>query len=198
MKAGFSLDTAAVSSPLFNEGKGCGACYEIQCLHESAPGAPGCKPGQATLTITATNLCPPSDHWCAPPQEHFDLAKPAFLKIAEEKAGVVPIQYRRVACKREGGIRFSITGNPYYNLVSVWNVGGAGDVEAVQVKCEGETVWRDLKRNWGQKWEIDTKLVGERLSFRFKTSDGKFSQSNSICPKTWQFGQTFEGQNFFQ
>ncbi|KAF7804394.1 expansin-A9-like [Senna tora] len=191
VKAGYSLDTAALSPVLFKQGQTCGACYEVRCVESPQ----WCKPGQPTIQVTATNLCP-SGEWCSPPHEHFDLAKSAFLKIAEYKGGIVPIQYRRVPCKRQGGIRFSITGNPYFNMVSVWNVGGAGDIQSVEVKSESSPEWRLLKRNWGQKWEISSKLVGESLSFRFKTSDGNFLTSPSVCPKTWKFGQTFEAQNF--
>ncbi|KAK4583075.1 hypothetical protein RGQ29_026024 [Quercus rubra] len=200
VKEGYGLDsTAAVSNVLFNTGQACGACFEIKCINSPQ----WCKPGQQSLFVTATNQCPPnyyesSDNggWCNEPREHFDLAEPAFLKIAQYKGGIVPVQYRRVPCKKQGGIRFTITGNPYFNQVLVWNVGGAGDVVSLQVKGNKNLKWTQMKRSWGQKWETDAMLVGESLTFRVRASDGRYSTAWHIAPKNWQFGQTYEGKNF--
>ncbi|KAK7245057.1 hypothetical protein RIF29_39888 [Crotalaria pallida] len=196
-KHGYGQDTAALSQALFNQGKTCGACFEIKCNQPQ-----WCKKGKQSLIVTATDHCPPNPYqssdnggWCNPPREHFDLAKPAYLKIAEYKAGIVPIHYRRVPCKRQGGIKFTITGNPYFYLVSVSNVGGAGVVVGVQVKGD-KTKWTSLSRNWGQKWQTNVKLQGQALTFRVKTSDGGSIVSSNIFPKNWQFSQTYVGRNF--
>ncbi|XP_014495010.1 expansin-A9-like [Vigna radiata var. radiata] len=187
VKEGYGLDTIAVSSVLFKDGLSCGSCYEIKCTDSSK----GCKTRKSPVLVTATNAC----HGCS--SEHLDLAKPAFVKIAEQKAGMVPILYRRVGCKKKGGIRFTITGNPHFNIVSVGNVGGAGDVTQVQVKGDKKIKhWTNLKRSWGQKWQTDVMLQGETLSFKVRTGDGRHSISPKVAPSGWKFGQTFEGKNF--
>jgi expansin (peptidoglycan-binding protein) len=72
--------TAAVGPSLYSSGAGCGACYEL-------------KGTKGTVVVTATNQAPPPVS--GQKGEHFDLTMPAFLKIAEEKAGIVPITYRK-------------------------------------------------------------------------------------------------------
>ncbi|XVF07814.1 hypothetical protein REPUB_Repub06bG0172400 [Reevesia pubescens] len=154
-KMGNGLNTAALSTALFNNSQKCGACFEIK-------------------------------------------SKLAYLQIAEYEAGIIPVQYRRVPCKKQGGIRFTITGNPYFNLVLVSNVGGAGDVMSVRVKGHDKLKWTTMTRHWGQKWQTDAMLVGEDLTFRVRTSDGKTSTSRHVVPKNWQFGLTFESRKNFK
>ncbi|KAI6675713.1 hypothetical protein NL676_003619 [Syzygium grande] len=199
VQQGYGYQTAALSTALFNNGQTCGACYEIKCVDDPQ----WCQLGQPSLIITATNLCPPNYYqsgdnggWCNPPREHFDIAKPVFTKLAKDyAAGIVPVQYRRVPCQKQGGVRFTITGNPYFNQVLVWNVGGAGDVVSVQVKSN-KLPWTTMQRIWGQKWETNAMLVGQSLTFRVRASDGRFTTAWHVAPSNWQFGQTFEGKNY--
>lgn len=92
IKEGYGYNTTALSSALFNDGAACGACYEIKCAKSESQ---WCKSSES-IFVTATNFCPPGGTGCCnAPKEHFDLSQPAYLRIAEYKAGIVPVQYRR-------------------------------------------------------------------------------------------------------
>lgn len=197
---GYGLETAALSTALFNNGSTCGACFELTCVDDPQ----WCIPNAGSIKITATNFCPPNHdppdehHWCNPPAKHFDLSMPMFVKLADPKAGIIPVKYRRVPCTKTGGVKFELKGNPNFLLVLFYNVGNAGDVSDAKIKgSNGGGTWSQMSRNWGQNWQIAGSLVGQSLSFQVTTSDGKMVQFDDVAPSNWQFGQTFEGKGNF-
>lgn len=120
----------------------------------------------------------------------FELRK-VFSSVFKIRALCV---YDRVRCARRGGIRFTIGGNPFFLMVLIHNVGGAGDVRAVSIKGQ-YTGWVGMYRNWGSLWTCTTKIDGA-LTFRITTGDGKTLILYNAVRKGWRFGQTWEGSQF--
>ncbi|GMG99547.1 hypothetical protein Nepgr_001387 [Nepenthes gracilis] len=196
-KAGYGKATVGLSSVLFEKGQICGACFELRCVDDLRY----CIPG-TSIIVTATNFCAPNYGFtadgggrCNPPNKHFVLPIEAFEKIALWKAGNMAVQYRRIKCRRAGGIRFAIDGSGVFVSVLISNVAGSGDVVDVKIKGS-QTGWLPMGRNWGQNWILNADFKGQPLSFELTSSDGMTITSYNVAPKNWNFGQSFEGKQF--
>ncbi|KAG9149261.1 hypothetical protein Leryth_003245 [Lithospermum erythrorhizon] len=193
---GYGTATAALSTVLFRNGYACGQCFQIRCVNSK-----WCYRGSPAITITATNLCPPNwaqasnnGGWCNPPREHFDMAKPAFMRIAQWKAGIVPVSYRRVPCARRGGLRFQFQGNGYWLLVYVMNVAGGGDIESMMVKGS-KTGWIRMSHNWGASYQAFSALGGQSLSFKLTSySNHEAIIAWNVAPSNWHLGLTYQSK----
>ncbi|XP_028085307.1 expansin-A12 [Camellia sinensis] len=195
--AGFGINTAAVSGALFRGGEACGACYQLMCDYNLDP--KWCL-RRAVTTITATNFCPPNNNggWCNLPRQHFDMSMPAFFRIARQgNEGIVPVLYRRVACRRRGGVRFTLKGQSNFNMIMISNVGGSGDVRAAWLRSSRTRTWVGMHRNWGANWQSNVDLRTQTVSFKLMLADGKTSEFFNVVPSSWKFGQTFASQNQF-
>ncbi|KAJ8753379.1 hypothetical protein K2173_019778 [Erythroxylum novogranatense] len=197
VKAGYGMATVGLSESLFERGQICGACFQVRCVDDLR----WCIPG-TSIIVTVTNFCAPNYGFpadggghCNPPNNHFVLPIEAFEKIAIWKAGNMPIQYRRIKCRKEGGIRFTVSGYNIFISVLISNVAGAGDVAAVKIKGS-KTGWLPMGRNWGQNWHINADLKNQPLSFEISSGDGVTITSYNVAPRDWNFGQAFEGKQF--
>ncbi|KAM7259580.1 hypothetical protein ACFE04_015321 [Oxalis oulophora] len=198
---GYGTNTAALSTTLFNDGFGCGTCYQIKCTD-----AKGCNSNVPFITITATNICPPNwsqdsnnGGWCNPPRVHFDMAKPAFMQIADWKVGFIPVEYRRVTCQVSGGVKFSFQGNSYWLLVYVMNVGGGGDIASMSVRGTKTDNWIPMSHNWGASYQAFSALGGQALSFKLTSYTSKETIIlQNVAPSSWTTGVSYTSQLNFQ
>ena len=104
----------------------------------------------------------------------------------------------RVPCVKRGGVRFTINGHDYFNLVLVTNVAGAGSIKSMDVKTSNSNSWIPMARNWGANWHSLTHLTGQMLSFRVTDTDGQTIEFTNVVPQGWKFGQTFASKLQFK
>ena len=136
---GFSV---AIGGAEFDNGYGCGSCYEITCVGPYGNN-PSCFCGnsdQRTVVVQATDQCPECD------STHFDLNTEAFTSIVKDQSsaiagtcGELETQFRRVSCDFKTNIKIrskSGTSGFWYGL-HVDDVAGYGAIKSVKLREAG-------------------------------------------------------------
>ncbi|VAI08990.1 unnamed protein product [Triticum turgidum subsp. durum] len=91
---------------------------------------------------------------------------------------------------RQGGLRFTISGFNYFELVLVTNIAMSGSIKSMSVKGTN-TAWIPMSQNWGANWQCLAGLKGQALSFAITSSGGQYKVFQDVVPAWWLFGQTF-------
>jgi len=104
-----------------------------------------------------------------------------------------------VACKRSGGVRFTLKGQANFNLVMFSNVGGSGDVKAAWIKGSSRrsAARVAMQRIWGANWQTNTAYRNQGLSFKLMLGDGKTLEFTGVVPSSWRPGEAFASKNQF-
>lgn len=99
---------------------------------------------------------------------------------------------------KKGGVRFTISGHDYFELVLPTNVAAAGSIRAMDVRGSKSGDWMAMAHNWGANWHSLAYLNGQGLSFRVTITDGQTLVFSDVVPPSWRFGQTFSSNLQFK
>ncbi len=206
---GFSV---AVGGDLFDDGYGCGACFEVTC--NSAYGEnPNClcgENGQNKVIVQATDQCPE----CA--SNHLDLNSAAFISIVKDQdpnmagtCGIINTSFRRVSCDFKSNIKIrskSGTSGFWYGL-HIDDVAGYGAIESVKLREAGrrqngqfgfDIVCR--KSEGASFWLCDRpngREIFANLDVRLVDSAGRVLTSNNVITNL-QGNQEFDFRKNFE
>ncbi|KAI4964267.1 hypothetical protein ZWY2020_006784 [Hordeum vulgare] len=93
------------------------------------------------------------------------MSQPAWENLAIYRAGIVLCLYQQVACQRQGGLRFTINGFNYFELVLVTNIAMSGSIKSIDLAG----------------------LKGQGLSFAITSSGGQYKVFHDVVPAWWLF-----------
>ncbi|CAF2094382.1 hypothetical protein YC2023_064104 [Brassica napus] len=178
---------------LFNNGKGCGTCYQIMCT-----GNPACS--GSPITVTITDECPGGP--CASEPVHFDLSGKAMGALAKpgqaaqlRSAGPVSVSYRRAACLYQGTeIAFHVDAGstPFYVAFVVEYENGEGDLASVEIQ-PASGGFMPMQEMRSAEWKLNS---GGPLSgpFNIRLTSGesrKVVVAQAVIPADWKPDQTY-------
>ncbi|XP_062205590.1 expansin-B2-like [Phragmites australis] len=183
----FMSMTSCGNEPLFQDGKGCGSCYQIRCVSENNP---ACSGEAKTVMITDMNYYPVAKY-------HFDLSGTAFGAMAKpglndklRHAGIIDMQFRRVPCNHRGltvNFHVEVGSNPVYLAVLVEYANKDGTVVQVDLMESNSRYWTPMRRSWGSIWRLDSNHpLKAPFSLRIRSESGKTLVANNVIPANWR------------
>ncbi|XP_073030437.1 expansin-like A1 isoform X1 [Primulina eburnea] len=183
---------AAAAPAVYNQGVGCGACFQMRCNRGNI-----CSKGGAVVLVSDRNGDNGTD---------FVVSTKAFAAMAKKgkehhlfQLGIIPVQYKRVPCDYAQNKNLSIrvqemSQNPYYLAISFLYQGGQTEIVSVDVAKVGSPNWNFMSRNNGAVW--DTRRVPSGpLQFRFVVTsgyDGKWYWAKHVLPADWKAGAIYD------
>ena len=127
---------SAAGGDVFNDGYGCGACFEISCEgpYGNNPGCV-CDGSAPTVIVQVNDQCPECE------SSHFDLNPLAMNTVVGDAGmagtcGIISTQYRRVSCDFRNNIKIRAKGGTsqwWYGL-HIDDVAGYGDISSVRLR----------------------------------------------------------------
>ncbi|KAK7395614.1 hypothetical protein VNO78_16178 [Psophocarpus tetragonolobus] len=190
-EAPFYSLVSAGSPLLYQQGKGCGSCYEVKCTQD-----PACSGDPVRVVITDECAGCGSDS-----KYHFDLSGTSFASLAAVgqkqklfKSGKISIVFRKVKCqypKRTIAFEVDSGSNHYYFATLVKFVNGDGDIEKLEMKTDSG--WHSMQRSWGALWKLDKGIqLKPPFSFKLTTKAGKTISAKNVIPAGWNAGKTYQ------
>ncbi|CAL8462617.1 g2150 [Coccomyxa elongata] len=191
----WSVGALSTSNIYYGAGpvKGCGECFEVQCLQNNGQFAGRCNqdPNARSVTIMITDSCPECEG------DHLDIQALTFNKMAPMALGRIDIQYRRVECTVPQDLNVIIDENRGaggWIRLQVKDAAGRGSVKLVQVKGSNSD-WESMNNVWGASWE-STSVPAPPLDFRIQDDAGTEVTAFSVVTANGETGTLPTGINF--